>query len=60
MIVDATSETADMKNDGRPVVVSVAAVVILLLGLAGLLLALIAGVGSLLLHVDLPAFLLLP
>ncbi len=50
------SVMADKTNDGRPLVVSVAATVIFLLGLTGLLLAIIAGVGAVLLHVDLPAY----
>jgi len=50
------SVMADKTNDGQPLVVSVAAAVIFLLGLTGLLLAIIAGVGAVFLHVDPPAY----
>lgn len=50
------SVTVNETNDKRPLIVSVAAAVIFLLGLVGLVLAIIGGVGAVLLGVDLPAF----
>ena len=50
------SVTVNETNDKRPLIVSVAAAVIFLLGLVGLVLAIIGSVGAVLLGVDLPAF----
>jgi len=50
------SSTDDKTNGGRPWVVSIASVLIFLLGLVGLLLGLVAGVGALLLQVAVPGY----
>jgi hypothetical protein len=56
MSVNDAPVTADQTRAGRPLVVAVAAAVIFLLGLVGVLAAILGGVGALLLQVDLPAF----
>ena len=56
MKANVESGKEDETNSGRPTILSIVSVVIFLLESIGLSLGVIAGVGALFLHVDLPSF----